>query len=152
MVSLMRPTSTGSLRLRSPDASDDPLLDLRLLADPGDLDRLGEAVRRAVDLLDHAELRGVVDGQPAWPRDDLGRWLLENCQSLYHPSGTCRMGRPDDAATVVDVEGRVLGVDGLWVADASVAPAPYGVPPYLSTVMVAERLGTALTRRLRPGR
>jgi choline dehydrogenase-like flavoprotein len=152
MVSLMRPTSTGSLRLRSPDASEDPLLDLRLLADPGDLDRLGEAVRRAVELLDHPEFRGVVDVRPAVPRDDLGRWLLENCQALYHPSGTCRMGPSDDPATVVDVEGRVLGVDGLWVADASVAPVPYGVPPYLSTVMVAERLGAAITRRLRPGR
>jgi len=84
------------------------------------------------------------------PRGDLDGWLLENCQALYHPSRTCRMGRTDDPATVVDVEGRVLGVDGLWVADASVVPVPFGVPPYLSTVMVAERLGAAITRRLRP--
>jgi len=150
MVSLMRPTSTGALRLSSPAPGDDPLLDLRLLADPSDLDRLGEAVRRAVELLDHSALRGVVEGAPAVPRGDLDGWLLENCQALYHPSGTCRMGRTDDPATVVDVEGRVLGVDGLWVADASVVPVPYGVPPYLSTVMVAERLGAAITRRLRP--
>jgi len=152
MVSLMRPTSIGSLRLHSPDPADDPVLDLRLLADRGDLDRLGGAVRHAAELLDHPALREVVDGPSAPAAGDLDRWLLENCQPLYHPSGTCRMGPLDESGTVVDEEGRVLGVDGLWVADASVVPVPFGVPPYLSTVMVAERLATAIRSRLRRAR
>jgi choline dehydrogenase-like flavoprotein len=59
------------------------------------------------------------------------------------------MGPPDQPGTVVDEEGRVLGVDGLWVADASVIPVPCGVPPYLSTLAVAERLAAAISRRLR---
>ncbi len=149
MVSLMRPASTGSIRLRSQDPTDDPVLDLRLLTDRGDLDRLRGAVRHAAELLDHPALREVVDGCPAPLDGDLDRWLLENCQALYHPSGTCRMGPPGEPGTVVDEEGRVLGVDGLWVADASVVPVPFGVPPYLSTVMMAERLAIAIRSQLR---
>jgi 5-(hydroxymethyl)furfural/furfural oxidase len=149
LVSLMRPRSTGSLTLRSADATDDPVLDLRLLTDRGDLDRLGHAVGHAAELLDHPALREVIDGSPALPDGDLGQWLRENCQAQYHPSGTCRMGPPGESGTVVDEGGRVLGVDGLWVADASVIPVPCGVPPYLSTVMAAERLAAAIRSRLR---
>ncbi|MFI6318295.1 GMC family oxidoreductase [Nonomuraea sp. NPDC050556] len=142
MVSLMRPSSTGSVRLRGTDPADDPALDLRLLTEPEDLDRLGEAVRHAFELLGHPAFRAVVAERPERPGGDLARWLRENCRTLYHASGTCRMG------DVVDEEGRVLGVDGLWVADASVLPAPCGVPPYLTTVMVAERLAAAIRDRL----
>ncbi len=152
LVSLMRPRSTGSLRLRSQDTTGDPALDLRLLTDRRDLDRLRGAVRHAAELLGHAAFREIIDGRPALPHGNLDRWLLENCQAQYHPSGTCRMGPPDESGTVVDAEGRVLGVDGLWVADASVIPVPCGVPPYLSTVMVAERLAAAIGSRLRGAR
>lgn len=144
MVSLMRPESTGTVRLRSTDPADDPALDLRLLTERADLERLGDAVRHAFELLGHPAFRDVVEERPAQPDGDL--WLRENCRTLYHPSGTCRMG------SVVDEEGRVLGVDGLWVADASVMPAPCGVPPYLTTVMVAERLAQAIGIRLPRGR
>jgi choline dehydrogenase-like flavoprotein len=149
LVSLMRPRSTGSLTLRSADIADDPVLDLRLLSDRGDLDRLRHAVRHAAELVEHPALREVIDGRPALSRGDLSQWLRENCQAQYHPSGTCRMGAPGESGTVVDEGGRVLGVEGLWVADASVMPVPCGVPPYLSTVMVAERLAAAIHSRLR---
>ena len=152
LVSLMRPRSAGRLRLRSSDPADDPVLDLRLLTDRADLGRLRGAVGHAAELLGQAAFREVIDGRPALPGDDPDRWRQENCQAQYHPSGTCRMGPPDEAGTVVDEEGRVLGVDGLWVADASVIPVPCGVPPYLSTVMVAERLAAAIARRLRAAR
>lgn len=152
MVSLMRPTATGRLTLRGPDPAKDPVLDLRLLTERSDIDRLRAAVRQATELLDHPALRAVIEDGPVVPAGDLDRWLLANCRPLYHPSGTCRMGRPDDAGTVVDSEGRVLGVDGLWVADASVLPVPCGVPPYLTVVMVAERLAAVIGRRLRRAR
>ncbi|WP_433412619.1 GMC family oxidoreductase [Microtetraspora malaysiensis] len=149
LVSLMRPESTGGVRLRSPDPADHPLLDLRLLADRRDLERLGRAVRHAAELLAHPAFREVADGGPARPPADLDGWLREHCRVLYHPSGTCRMGPEGEPGSVVDEEGRVLGVDGLWVADAAVMPMPCGVPPYLTTVMVAERLAAAIGSRLR---
>lgn len=52
----------------------------------------------------------------------IDRWLLETIGDTGHICGTCRMGAPDDPRTVVDPAGRVLGVEGLWVADASVFP------------------------------
>jgi choline dehydrogenase-like flavoprotein len=151
LIALMRPSSTGELRLRSADPAADPVLDLRLLAEPEDLDRLSEGVGHAIELLGRAELRAVVASGPELPDAGLDRWLRQRCRPLYHPSGTCRMGPPEAADTVVDVEGRVVGVDGLWLADASVLPRPCGVPPYLSTVVVAERLAGAIGRRLRAG-
>lgn len=150
MVSLMRPKSTGRLRLRSADATVDPVLDLGLLTDPRDLDRLGDGVRQAEELLRHPALRDLIEHRPTVPSGDLGRWLQEHCQAQYHPSGTCRMGPAREPGSVVDEEGRVLGVDGLWVADGSVMPVPVGVPPYLTTVMVAERLAAAMRHRLQP--
>ena len=143
LVSLRRPVSAGRLRL----AGEEPAIDLCLLADRADLDRLGDGVRLAAELMRHPDLRAVVD-HPALPDGDLGRWLRENCRALYHPSGTCRMGPPGDPGAVVDEEGRVLGTAGLWVADASVFPAPVGVPPYLSVVLLAERLAAGLRQRL----
>jgi choline dehydrogenase-like flavoprotein len=150
MVSLMRPESAGQLRLRTADATADPVVDLGLLTDPRDVDRLGDAVRQAEELLDHRALRAIVQDRPTVPSGDLGPWLRAHCQAQYHPSGTCRMGPTHEPRTVVDEEGRVLGVEGLWVADGSVMPVPVGVPPYLSTVMVAERLAVAIQRRLQP--
>ena len=57
-----------------------------------------------------------------------------------HICGTCRMGAPDDPRTVVDPSGRVLGVDGLWVADASVFPEVPRANTNLPTIAAAERL------------
>ena len=57
-----------------------------------------------------------------------------------HICGTCRMGAPDDPRTVVDPQGRVLGVDGLWVADASVFPEVPRANTNLPTIAAAERL------------
>ena len=57
-----------------------------------------------------------------------------------HISGTCRMGAPDDPRAVVDPRGRVLGLEGLWVADASVFPEVPRANTNLPTIAAAERL------------
>lgn len=57
-----------------------------------------------------------------------------------HICGTCRMGAPDDPRSVVDPRGRVLGVEGLWVADASVFPEVPRANTNLPTIAAAERL------------
>ena len=58
--------------------------------------------------------------------------------------GTCRMGDPDEEHTVIDPEGRVLGVDGLWVADASVFPEVPRANTNLPTIAAAERLSDVI--------
>ena len=54
--------------------------------------------------------------------DELDAFIAEHAESAYHPCGTCRMGRADDKDAVVDPQGRVIGVDGLRVADSSIFP------------------------------
>ena len=67
-------------------------------------------------------------------------WLMATIGDTGHICGTCRMGAPDDPRTVVDPSGRVLGVESLWVADASVFPAVPRANTNLPTIEVAERL------------
>jgi choline dehydrogenase/5-(hydroxymethyl)furfural/furfural oxidase len=65
---------------------------------------------------------------------------METVGNTGHVCATCRMGAPDDPRAVVDPSGRVLGVDGLYVADASVFPEVPRANTNLPTIVAAERL------------
>ncbi|MBO0868232.1 MAG: GMC family oxidoreductase N-terminal domain-containing protein [Micromonosporaceae bacterium] len=135
--------SRGSVTLVSADASVDPFIDQRLLTDERDVVRMRDAVRRIGDLLAHPALRALVDGPVQLPKDeDLPRIIGDT----VHLAGTCRMGSPDDPATVVDPDCRVLGLDGLRVIDASVCPTVPRANIHLSVVMIAEHMAASLTR------
>ena len=142
--------SRGRLTLASPDPDVGPQIEQRLLDDPGDLVRMRDGVRRALELLrtgsfDTAFEHIAID--PTGRRvealgDDaaIDRWLMETVGDTGHICGTCRMGAPDDPRSVVDPQGRVLGVEGLWVADASVFPEVPRANTNLPTIAAAERL------------
>ncbi len=66
----------------------------------------------------------------------------------WHPVGTCAMGSADDPNAVTDADGRVRGVEGLVVADASLMPATVRATTNLPTVVIGERIADAL--RLSP--
>lgn len=74
----------------------------------------------------------------------LERHVRDNVQSAWHPSCTCRMGDPSDPRTVVDPEGRVVGAENLFVADASVMPEVSRTNTNIPTIMIAERLAERL--------
>jgi 5-(hydroxymethyl)furfural/furfural oxidase len=65
---------------------------------------------------------------------------------VWHPSGTCRMGDPADPDAVVDPNGKVIGADNLYVADASVMPRLPTANTNIPTIMIAEKISAALTR------
>jgi 5-(hydroxymethyl)furfural/furfural oxidase len=156
VVALMQPVSTGLLRLRSPDPLQDPAMELRLLSDTHDLARMRAAVRLAGDLLRQPPFRTVA-GAPAFlapgrqlrhlDDDDLSEWLLRGCTAYHHAVGTCRMGADTDPRAVVDTAGRVIGVEGLLVVDASIIPGPVRGPTHLTTVMLAEHLCRTIDRQ-----
>jgi choline dehydrogenase-like flavoprotein len=77
--------------------------------------------------------------------DEVDAWLLANLGDYVHAAGTCRLGRPDDPLAVVDPQARVIGVDGLYVADASIMPTVPRANPHLACVAVGERVAELLT-------
>ncbi len=84
-------------------------------------------------------------GPEVWEDDtSLGGWLRAHVWTYHHPVGTCAMGPEADAGAVVDSSGRVHGLDGLAVADASVMPDIPSANTNLPTIMLAERLAAAL--------
>lgn len=74
----------------------------------------------------------------------LDAWLARSAVGVWHPCGTCRMGRPDDPMAVTDPQGRVRGIDGLRVADASVMPTLPRANTNLPTLMVGERMAALI--------
>jgi len=142
--------SRGSLRLASSDPEAHPVIDQNLLADERDLVRMRDGVHRSLEMLASTPFKAVVEhaaidltgrGIDTLSDDDaIDRWLLETVGDTGHICGTCRMGPTDDARSVVDPEGRLLGLDGLWVADASVFPEVPRANTNLPTIAAAERL------------
>ncbi len=142
---ILRPRSRGSVRLRSTDPADAPRITLPGLADPLDVERLIDGYRRGLELANHPVFRGVVTGPP--PADPGGPQairtaVLENAYSIPHVVGTCAMGQSPADGAVVDARGRVHGVEGLSVVDASIMPDPPSGFPHLITMMLAEHLAS----------
>jgi 5-(hydroxymethyl)furfural/furfural oxidase len=142
--------SSGRLRLASPDPEVHPLIEEDLLREENDLVRMRDGVRRALELLaspsfgsilEHAAIDLTGRGVEALSDDGaIDRWLFDSVGDTGHICGTCRMGAPDDPRSVVDPQGRVLGIEGLWVADASVFPEVPRANTNLPTIAAAERL------------
>lgn len=146
VAGLMAPKSEGSVRLRSADPGDPPLIDVAHLRHPDDLARMIDAIIEARRIARSEPLASVIAGAelapgPSVADDDRGAIadsIRARVASYHHPVGTCRMGSDQDA--VVDAQGRVHGVDRLWVADASVMPTIPASGTNLPTIMLAERM------------
>lgn len=77
----------------------------------------------------------------------LERHVRDNVQSAWHASCTCRMGDPEDAQTVVDPSGKVVGAENLFIADASVMPEVSRTNTNIPTIMIAERIAEMVRQR-----
>ena len=140
---LLQPDSSGVVHLRSPDPSVPPVVDPWYLSDPEerDAERLRAGIRWCRRILAQPSLAKEL-GELYRPAGLDGEELVEAAlrdlsQTLYHPVGTCRMGK--DPGSVVDPELRVRGVDGLRVVDASVMPRIIRGHTHAPTVAIAER-------------
>jgi choline dehydrogenase len=80
-------------------------------------------------------------------RGSLTDWIKSTHAHYWHPAGTCRMGPEADPRSVVDADGRVHGVEGLRIADASIFPELPRSTPTWPTVVVGERIANAILTR-----
>jgi choline dehydrogenase-like flavoprotein len=148
-----KPRSRGRVWITSADPGDPPAIDYRYFTDPEGADEavLVAAVRAARRIGESQPLaaqlrREVFPGPQAVSDADISALARATHQTVYHVSGTCRMGAPDDRLAVLDAQLRVRGVPGLRVADASVFPAIPSVNPVVTVMITAER-AAALIRQ-----
>jgi choline dehydrogenase-like flavoprotein len=140
-VCVLRPHSRGTVRLANANAKSAPLIDPNFLADDRDMDVLKRGVRLTHRILTSPPLaqHGGKDRHDT-PLDNdaaLEQLIRNRADTVYHPVGTARMGN-DDAA-VCDPQLRVRGLDGLYIADASVMPRVVSGNTNAPSIMIGER-------------
>ncbi len=126
-VGPMRSKSRGAITLRSGDPKDTPKINFNYMSHPDDWADFRKCVRLTREIFGQKAFEPYVKheiqpGAKYQTDDEIDSFIREHAESAYHPCGTARMGRRDDIMAVVDPECRVIGVDGLRVADSSIFP------------------------------
>jgi choline dehydrogenase len=155
-VGPMRSKSRGSVTLRSPDPRDAPRIFFNYMSHPDDWAEFRTCIRLTREIfaqdafapfVKHEIQPGAAVGSDA----EIDAFIRDHAESAYHPCGTARMGRRDDATAVVDPEAKVIGVEGLRVADSSVFPRVTNGNLNAPSIMTGEKVADHLLgRRLPP--
>ena len=140
----LNPTSRGHVRLASPRAHDAPRIQPCYLSTDEDRQVAADSLRltrriAAMPALAAYKPREVKPGVQYQTDDDLARLAGDIGTTIFHPVGTCRMGRAGEAGAVVDPRLRVQGLTGLRIADASIMPTITSSNTSAPTLMIAER-------------
>jgi choline dehydrogenase-like flavoprotein len=145
-VTNVQPTSRGKLALKSADPAAAPAIHPNYLATPEDKRVAADSIRVTRKIVAQPALKpySPVEYLPGpQVRDDDEAGLVRAAgdigTTIFHPVGTARMGRADDARAVVDARLKVIGIDGLRVADASVMPSITSGNTNSPTMMIAEK-------------
>jgi len=139
---LVAVNSRGQIRLRDSNPEHSPLIDPDYFSAPEDLDAMVEGLRITLDICGHGPLAKHLAGSIS-PRaelrteDDIREHARRRVQTLYHPVGTAKMGV--DEMSVVDLDLKVRGIEGLRVVDASVMPVVPRGNTNAPTIAIAER-------------
>ena len=151
-VCQLRPESRGQVSLASADPYADPKIVMNFLSTEEDRRAVREGVRMMREVVAQPAFdafRGeeLVPGPGVADDAAIDAFVRAKGETIYHPVGTCRMGRADDPLAVVDAQGRVIGLSGLRVIDASVIPALIGGNTNAPTIMIAEKIADAIRGR-----
>ncbi|MGR3462724.1 MAG: choline dehydrogenase [Roseovarius sp.] len=155
-VGPMRSESRGAITLRSADPADDPVIRFNYMSAESDWMDFRRCIRLTREIFAQEAFapyrkHEIQPGAAVQSDDALDDFIREHAESAYHPCGTCRMGRADDSDAVVDLDGRVIGVDGLRVADSSIFPRITNGNLNAPSIMAGEKIADAvLGRRLPP--
>lgn len=126
-VGPMRSASRGSVTLRSANPADRPRILFNYMSHDSDWDDFRRCIRLTREIIGQKAFAPylkseIQPGVNLQSDDELNGFIKDHVESAYHPCGTCRMGAASDPLAVVDPECRVIGVEGLRVADSSIFP------------------------------
>ena len=153
IAALVRPNSSGSIRIASPDPRAKPLIDLNLLSNYHDVIRIRTGLRLARRILggrafDRYRAKELKPGGSAESDEQLDEHIRQSCAIVHHPTSSCRMGA--DAGAVVDWDLKVHGALGLRVVDASICPTLPAGNTNAVVVMIAEKAADLILGRPAP--
>lgn len=148
----MRPESRGTLRLRSANPADAPLIDPNYLATDRDRVEMREGLKMAREVLAQPAFREYhrredLPGSNVRTDAELDAFIREDASSAYHPCGTARMGAEGDPRAVVGLDLKLRGIDGLRIVDASVIPAVPSANINACVFMIAEKAADLILGR-----
>jgi choline dehydrogenase-like flavoprotein len=153
-----RPRSRGRVWITSADPDAPPAIDYRYFTDPDGHDErmLVTGVRLARRIAEHEPfaswlVREVFPGPQVTTDEELSAVARATHQTVYHVSGTCRIGADDDPGAVLRPDLSVRGVAGLRVVDASVFPQLVSTNPVVTVMLVAERAADLVASAHRSG-
>ena len=152
LVILNLAVGSGELRLQSADPSVQPFLDYNYLKEEFDRKRLRDTVRMCVRLADHPRFREIIEDrtEPTDAElasdDALDEFLYREVSTGQHITCTCKMGPVTDPMAVVDQYGRVHGLEGIRVVDASIMPDCVRANTNVTTMMIGERISDFIRR------
>jgi len=151
-VGPMRSPSRGAVTLRSNKANDAPVIRFNYMSHEKDWEDFRTCIRLTREIFGQDAFKPyagkeIQPGAHVQTDEELNAFIAEHAESAYHPCGTCRMGRADDPNAVVDPQGRVIGVDGLRVADSSIFPQITNGNLNAPSIMVGEKVSDSLLGR-----
>jgi choline dehydrogenase-like flavoprotein len=147
----LRPRSRGTVRLRSKDPADHPLIDPNYWDDPHDRAMSIEGLRIGREIMRQPALEPFVlaermPGPGVSTEIELAEYAFRTCKTDHHPVGTCKMGTDDMAVVAPDL--RVRGLEGLRVCDSSIMPRINSSNTNAPTIMIGEKASDLVLGRL----
>ncbi|XP_067133164.1 glucose dehydrogenase [FAD, quinone]-like [Centruroides vittatus] len=160
---LQRPKSRGEIRLKSTDPYEHPIIDPKYFSHPDDLKVLVEGMKICLEITSTSAMKEIgtepietiIPGCEKYEKfsdDYLACAAQTFTQTVYHPIGTCKMGSASDDRSVVDPDLKVIGVQGLRVADASVIPLMVTGHTNAPAIMIGEKASDLILNDLKATR
>jgi choline dehydrogenase len=145
-AAVLQPFGHGTLRLVDAKPETPPRIDLAFCSHPDDLRRLIEGTRLAWQVACSPSMQGEIEAIAGLDAETvasdvlLKNYVMANVGTFCHACGTAPLGHDDDPLAVTDLQGRVRGIQALWIADASIMPMGVSAPPNLTVLAIAERV------------
>lgn len=151
----MRSPSRGSVTLRSADPAAPPVIRFNYMSHEEDWQSFRRALRLTREIMAQPAMaphmkHEIQPGAAVDSDEALDAFIREHAESAYHPCGTARMGAADDPMAVVDPQARVIGVEGLRVADSSIFPRVTNGNTNAPSILVGEKVADHILGRVLP--